>query len=382
MNRLVIIGTGLAGYGLAKELRKRQDKRPITLISSDDGASYSKPMLSSALAQNKDAAALVMASAEQMMAQLEAEIITHTQVEQLDTAARTLQLSSGQSIVYHTLVLAVGANPIQLPLQGSGAAEVMQVNSLADYARWRTRLQGVERVMVIGPGLIGCEFANDLLKVGKQVSLIGPDPWPISALIPEAAGRAVQQRLAEAGATWHLETFNGAIEKSAQGFVTELKNGQVVEGDLVLSAVGLRPNIALAQAAGLAVNRGIVTDAYLQTSDPHIYALGDCAEVEGRNLPYVQPLMVAGRALAATLSGEATAVVYPLMPVAIKTSLHPVVTLPVGKMEGRWALSQGEDGVLGRFFDQQERLQGFVLTGSNAALKGQLLKEMEERAAS
>ncbi|MEG3640539.1 NAD(P)/FAD-dependent oxidoreductase [Magnetococcus sp. PR-3] len=377
MNPLVIIGTGLAGYGLAKELRKLKDSRPITLITGDDGSFYSKPMLSSALAQNKDAQGLVMASAEQMSEQLDAQVLTHTFVDHIEPAKRQVVLTDGQVVSYAQLVLAVGANPIQLPFRGTGASDVMQVNSLADYAQWRDRLKDVEKVILIGPGLIGCEFANDLLKVGKKVALVGPDPWPISTLIPEKAGRALQQVLKKVGAQWHLETFNGAIEKEGRHYQTTLKNGTVVDGDLVLSAVGLKPNVDMAKAAGLAVNRGIVTNEYLQTSDPHIYALGDCAEVNGANLPYVQPLMVGGRALAATLAHKPTPVIYPIMPVVIKTTLHPIVTMPPGDRAGSWFMSHTPKGVMGRYMGEGGVLEGFVLTGEHTKLKSTLVKEMQ-----
>lgn len=382
MKPIVIIGTGLAGYGLAKELRRLAWQGPLTLITADDGRSYSKPMLSSALAKGKDAITLANADAEKMAVDLDAEIRTHSRVTEIDTDGHRIVVN-GESIGYGSLVLASGASPIRLPFKGDGAEEVLSVNNLTDYGLFREKLDRIERVAVIGPGLIGSEFANDMLQVGKKVTLIGPDPWPISTLIPEAAGRAVQMALADAGADWRLGTFNGAIERKSGGFYTALKDGGEVEADLFLSAVGVRPDLTLGQAAGLEVNKGIVADRFLRTSARDVYVLGDVAEVEGRNLPYVAPLLVGAKALARTLAGEETPVVYPHMPVVIKTTLHPIATLPPGPgEEGTWRFDDpgADGGVTGRFYDSSGALAGFVLTGEAAGRRQALVKEMEEAA--
>lgn len=376
MSPILIIGTGLAGYGVAKELRKNGYQGPLTLITGDDGHYYSKPMLSGALAKGQAPQDLATATAEKMAADLEAVILTHRTVEAIQTKAHTLTVG-GESLAYTQLVLALGATPIRLPLKGDGAADCLTVNNLIDYARFRERLKQAKRVGIIGPGLIGSEFANDLLQTNRQVALIGPDQWPISTLLPEKAGRALQKSLADAGATWHLSTFNGPLDKNGQGYRTTLKNGETVEVDLFLSAVGVRPEIALAKAAGLAVNRGIITDERLQTSAPDVYALGDCAEVAGRNLPYVAPLMIAARALGKTLTGDPTTVVYPPMPVLIKTTLHAIVTLPPAPgTPGAWQTEGGDMGIVGRFFTPEGVLAGFCATGDQVSRKAALLKEM------
>ncbi|MBF0147850.1 MAG: FAD-dependent oxidoreductase [Magnetococcales bacterium] len=377
MNPIVIIGSGLAGYGLLRELNQRHCPHPRLLITADGGESYYKPALSSALGQKKTPADLAMAQSSTMAQELNAEILTHTRVTGIDPANHRLTLASGETRPYGKLVLALGSSPIRLPLTGDGANDVLSVNNLDDYTRFRERLTHARKVAIIGPGLIGSEFANDLLQSQRDVTIIGPDPWPISTLIPQTAGEAVRQAMAAKGAVWHLETFNGAIEKTAPGYRTTLKNGTVVEADLVLSAVGIRPEIQLATQAGLKTQRGIVTDALLQTSDPDIYAVGDCAEVEGRNLPFVQPLMIGIRALASTLMGQPREVRYPAMPVAIKTTLHPIITLPPQTKEGNWTFDgTPATGILGRFIDPNGKLAGFVLTGSRTPEKTMLMQAL------
>jgi rubredoxin-NAD+ reductase len=145
-----------------------------------------------------------------------------------------------------------------------------------------------------------------------------------------------------------------------------LSDGNTVAADLVLSAVGLSPRTDLAVQAGLAVNRGVVVNRELATSAPHVYALGDCAEVQGWVLPYVMPLMAQSRALAATLAGQPTAVSYPAMPVVVKTPAWPTVVCPPAPGgDGQWVVDASDDALAARFVSsaQPAQLLGFVLQG-------------------
>jgi rubredoxin-NAD+ reductase len=374
---ILIAGSGMAGYGLAREFRRLNTQTPLTLITADDGASYAKPMLSSAFAQNKSAEQLVQANAAQMAKQLDAVIRTHTEIKHIDPVGQRLQLADAQSLDYEALVLALGAQPFHLSFEGDAADVVLSVNNLQDYQQLRQQLQQPSRVAIIGPGLIGCEFANDLTHGGHQVTVIGPDAYPLSSLLPPAAGEALASALSKIGVSWQLATSVSHIDHHGGAYRLTLTNEKVVEVDVVLSAVGLRPNTRLAQAAGLEVNRGIITDDYLQTSSPGIYALGDCAEVDGQHLPYVMPLMQGAKALAKTLNGEPTAVVYPPMPVVVKTPAHPVVVQPPPRqVEGAWDLTIHENDVLGQYHDDDGRLVGFVLSGTMVEQKAAFLKKL------
>ncbi|MCG5523814.1 FAD-dependent oxidoreductase [Ectothiorhodospira haloalkaliphila] len=370
----LILGTGLAGYNVARELRKHDTSTPLTLITQDDGEYYTKPMLSNALTQGKTAESLVQQSAQDMARELDADIRARTTVASLDTRARKLCLESGESLEFDSLVLAVGASPIEFSYEGDGAGDIMTVNSLADYARFRRTLEGVDRVALIGPGLIGCEFANDISGSGRQVEVIGPDAYPLGRLVPEAAGRALQRGLEQSGITFHLETVVTRVDREGDGYCLHLKNGDRIRAGAVLSAIGLRPRTALAEAAGLEVNRGIVVDRHLTTSAEGIHALGDCAEVEGQVLPYVMPIMQAAPALGRTLAGEPTAVSYPAMPVRVKIPSHPVVVSPVSPdARGQWSVEEVGEGVKALFHDEQGKLLGFALTGREATREHQAL---------
>ena len=376
MHPIVIVGSGLAGYTLLKEIRKRDAEIPVTLVTADDGAFYSKPNLSNALTAGKTAAALASASAEKMAADQHATVLTHTRVTSVDTQSQRI-LTEGGELPYSKLVLALGADPFPHGLSGSGASSVLAVNDLADYAAFRHALDGKNRVTVLGGGLIGCEFANDLAQAGYTVDVVHLGEWPLERLLPVEAGQRLADSLAAMGVTWHFGRTGKRVEQTGSGYQVELDNGDLIESEVVLSAIGLRPRTQLAQSAGIPVGRGIQTNGLLETGAPGVYAMGDCAEVDGLNLPYVQPLMVQARALAATLTGTPTPVVYAPMPVMVKTPAHPVAVLPpkLGSVGG-WKVECGDTGICALHRDASGRLQGFVLTGTETGRRNTLAKEL------
>jgi rubredoxin-NAD+ reductase len=359
-----------------KEIRKHDAAVPVTLVTADDGAFYSKPNLSNALATGRTAAALASASAEKMAADQNATVLTHTRVTAIDTQGQRIRTETGE-IEYGQLVLALGADPFAHGLSGSGAADVLTVNDLADYAAFRSAIDGKKRITVLGGGLIGCEFANDLVHAGFAVDVVHLGEWPLERLLPVEAGQRLADSLAALGVAWHFGRTGKNVERTATGCQVTLDNGETVEADVVLSAIGLKPRTQLAQAAGIAVGRGIQTNGLLETSAANVYAMGDCAEVEGLNLPYVQPLMVQARALAATLTGTPTPVIYAPMPVMVKTPAHPVAVLPprIGAAGG-WKVECSDTGVCALHTDAAGRLQGFALTGSETGRRNALAKEL------
>ncbi|WP_170837169.1 NAD(P)/FAD-dependent oxidoreductase [Pseudomonas indica] len=374
---VVIVGTGLAGYNLAKEFRKLDSDTPLLLISADDGRSYSKPMLSTGFGKNKDADGLTMAEPGAMAEQLNAEIRTHTRITGIDPGHKRIWIGE-EAVPYRDLVLAWGAETIRVPVAGEALDAIYPINDLEDYARFRAAATGKRRVLLLGAGLIGCEYANDLSVAGYQVELVAPCEQVMPALLHPAAAAAVQAGLESLGARFHLGPTLASLNRLDDGSLdAHLSDGTRIACDLVLSAVGLRPRIELAAAAGLAVNRGVMVDRYLRTSHENIHALGDCAEVDGLNLLYVMPLMTCARALAQTLAGNPTAVSYGPMPVTVKTPVCPLVVSPPPRgMEGEWTVEgSGADlKVLCR--DAEGRLLGYALTGTAVQEKLALNKEL------
>ena len=373
---IVIIGSGLAGYTVIREIRKLNKQIPITLVTKEPGYFYSKPMLSTALASKKEAAQLISTPADGMATQLELNILSEADVTAIDSTKQVIQTSKGE-IPYYKLVLALGADQIRLPLQGNAANEVLTVNDLEDYAKFRSAIANKKKIAILGAGLIGCEFANDLVLGGYDVDVIDLAPQALGRLIPEAAATDLQNKLSDAGVHWHFSTTVQTIDRANEQLHITLANGTVIVSDVVLSAVGLKPRLDLAKASGIATGVGIQVNRELETNVPHIYALGDCAEVEGLVLPYVMPIMQAARALAVTLTGQRTALTYPAMPVMVKTpALATIVSPPAKGAAGQWKTNSVEGGLEARFESADGELLGFVLMGSATAQRGALTKEL------
>lgn len=376
MSPIVIIGTGLAGYTVAREFRKLDTGTPLRLVSRDEAPFYSKPVLSNAYAQKKTAQQIALNTAREMGAQLHAVISANTRVTAIDTGGHSLQ-ADDERIAYSKLVLAVGADPIRIPLSGDAADAVLSVNDLADYARLRAATEGARTVSIMGAGLIGCEFANDLRGAGFEVDVIDPAPQPLGRLLPPQAAAYLRAALESIGVRFHFGTTVKSVAHGANTLDVTLANGSRLPADVVLSAIGLKPRIELGASAGISVNRGIVTDGFLKTSAEDVYALGDCAEVLGHNLPFVMPIMQAARALAKTLAGTPTAVLYPAMPVLVKTPACPTVVCPPPPgVEGKWQETVSPDGVRALFHDRDGKLRGFALLGAAVKEKQALVKDI------
>ncbi len=394
MKPIIIIGAGLAGYTVAREFRKLDKATPLIMITEDSGGFYSKPMLSNAFAQNKGAQQLVSQSATQMAEQLGATLVTNTRVNGIDTAAKTLDTSSG-TYGFEKLVLAVGAQAIQLGLKGDAADQVLSVNHIDDYAAFRERINAQDnaatvRIAILGAGLIGCEFADDLAGAGHKVTLIDPSTRPLAALAAPALSAGLQTALIARGVQFHLGTVAETVTHAGRDLRVTLADGNTVDTDVVLSAVGLRPDLRLAQAAQLKTGRGIIIDTAGQTSAADIFALGDCAEytstVDGstRILPYIAPIMTAGRAIARTLTGERTEIDLKPSPVLIKTPSYPLALIapaPQIVAAGKWADETTETGRnICRFYDANGVLEGFGVSPHDNAIRQELLAALGQKA--
>ncbi len=374
MSGLVIIGSGLAGYMVAKEWRKHDTATPLTIITQGNGDFYSKPLLSTALTQKRTPEVLPTSSAIQMAEQLNAKIITQTHVNAIQPDNKTI-IYNDEKLTYDMLVLAVGADTIKPAIMGNAADKLISVNSLEEYSVFRNKLHPDARITILGAGLVGCEFANDLANVGHPVDVVALCPYPLDRLVTPEMGEVIRASLEQSGVNWHLSQSVERVDQDDDSFVLTLNNGEHLKSDVVLSAVGLRPHVELAKAAGLRVDRGILVDKFLATSAESIYALGDCAEVCGCILQYVAPLLACSRALAKTLAGEPTEVIYPAMPVVLKTPACPlVVSPPPQDLEGEWRVSGSNFDRRALFYDTEQQLRGFALTGTLVKERAELQK--------
>jgi rubredoxin-NAD+ reductase len=411
MNPIIIIGAGLAGWTTVREFRKLDATTPLVMITADSGDFYAKPTLSNAFAQKKAPDQLVVTPAAKMAETQNVTLFAHTRVLRFDPYVKTVTIDKDgvvSSIDFSSLVLATGAQPIRIPLAGDAEQQVLSVNSLGDFGVFFQALgstsirrilclssyennssEGNEnaasfsaKIVIMGAGLIGCEFANDLVNAGYQVSVIDPSSRPLGALLPEAASEQLRKSLQDLGVQWHFGTtvqaVNQAVESAESALQVTLANGQTISADVVLSAIGLRADTRLAAAAGLACERGIQVDAALQTSAPNVYALGDSAQYASAGnttLPYVMPIMNAARALAQTLSGNKTEVAFPVMPVAVKTPALPLMIAPpkLGS-KGQWMSAEPN---VWQFNNEQNLVTGFVLAGAQTSKRAEMVKLLQ-----
>ncbi|WP_442488353.1 NAD(P)/FAD-dependent oxidoreductase [Halomonas litopenaei] len=375
---LTIIGTGMAGIGLARQVRALDAHRPITLISADSGDDYSKPLLSTGFAKGLAADRLAARSALELADQLGAVVRPHTRVDAIDLASRTLSLGQ-ERLPWSDLVMATGASPVApFEIPDALAGRVFSINDLDDYRRFSAGLEALgrpARVAIVGLGLVGCEFANDLHAGGHRVCLVGPEPSLLPRLLPQRLGQTLSQTFIEAG----IDVIHGRLVSRLEGaggaIGVHLDDGHVLEADMVLVATGLRPRSRLAREAGIATESdAIVVDRYLKSSDPRVHALGDVASVDGVNAMYVQPLQASAKALAATLCGRPTQVRYGPWPVLVKTPLLPVVALPPMTDKVYWRIEADGEDISALAEDDEGRLQGFALTGRCVRRKVELAR--------
>ena len=373
---IVVIGTGLAGYNLVKEVRKLAPEQPVLMITADDGRNYSKPMLSTGFGKNKSADELAMASAADMAEQLNIVIRTNTRVTGIDAAAHKVFIGE-EPVAYSKLVLAWGAEAVSLRVEGDAGELIFSINDLQDYARFRDAAAGRKKVLIMGAGLIGAEYANDMASGGFDIDVVAPCEHLLPSLLPAEAAQAVQTGLEGLGVRFHLGPLVTRIVRDGDGVLATLSNGETIAADIVVSAIGLRPRLDLAVKAGLQVGHGVQVNRLLQTSEADIYALGDCAEIEGRVLLYVLPLMASARALAKTLCGTATEVSFGVMPVTVKTPVVPVVVSPpAAGAAGSWQAEVDGVDVQAEFRNENGELLGYALTGARVMNKVALNKEL------
>lgn len=373
---IVIIGTGLAGYNLVKEFRKKDTMTPIIMVTADDGSYYAKPQLSVAFSQEKSPEQLVTSTAAEMAKKFNVDIRIFEHVKEINTNTHEIVLKES-TLGYQKLVLATGSSCIEAPLQGNGLNYVFNINNLMDFKRYYTALLGKKKVLIIGAGLIGCEYANDMIQSGFEVDVVDPMPTVLSSLLPAEASDVVKSSLAQAGVKFHFGTVVKSINQYGAGVKATLADGKEIEADIVLSAIGVKANTTLAKQANLDVEQAIVVDKSLQTSVLDIYALGDCAQVDGKVLFHIAPLLECSKVLASVLYSEDAEVNYGVMPVMIKTSLCPVMVVPPPKNQaGSWQVKQRGHSVQARFINENNEVIGIALTDDAISEKTHYLKQL------
>lgn len=373
---VVIVGAGIAGWSAAESIRQRDSDINILLVSACKGAVYPKPAISMALSQGKQAADLIDMDAIAKAETLGIEVRTETRIIRIDTARKRLTTVKG-GIEYGKLVLAMGASQRELPISGTAAEQVLRVNDLKSYQMLYERLQtGRQHITMLGAGLIGCEFADDLTKAGHTVTLVDPQTQALSRLLPDVMSETLQGKLHEKGVEWRLGQTLTRLDQQGGHLQAHLSDHSEFATDLVIAAAGLLPNTKLAEKAGLAINRGIVVNHDMQTTDPAIYAVGDCAEVDGQVFAYIEPIRRQSAALAASVVGGHEPFMLHAPLIKVKTPTLPIsLCSATPSPEGdHWAAVSGDnDGVYFEARDGEQWL-GFAMSGDKAAEAGEVYR--------
>ena len=365
MPGVVIIGSGPAGLRCAQTLAEAG--RRVTLIGAEPGLPYNRVALSNYLAGDVDAAELITHSA-QRLEELGIELRSGLRVTAIDRSAKTLATNSGETIAYDRLVLATGSQPFRLPLPGADLPGVLMYRTLAEVdAMLATARQG-GRAVVIGGGLLGLEAAVGLARRGMQATVLHAVDRLMERQLDHASAGLLAQRLRAQGIGVELCAGSIAIAGDTHATGVVLKDGRIIPADLVVMAVGIRPETGLAREAGLTVQRGIVVDDQMTSSDPAIQAIGECAEHAGLCCGLVAPCFAQAEIAARHLLGEAVAYAPQTDATALKVAGAGVWSGgEIDAADAQSLIYADPDGAeYRRFLLRDHRLIGAVLYGETA----------------
>jgi 3-phenylpropionate/trans-cinnamate dioxygenase ferredoxin reductase subunit len=267
---MVIVGGGMAGARAIVSLRANGFQGAVTLVGEETLLPYDRPPLSKAMLVDEQEPQPVLLLDEGMIASLNAVFVRGVKAIGIDRKAKVLVLEDGRAIAYDKLLIATGAKPRRLTIEGGELAYTLR--DFADGDHLRSRLRQSKSAAIIGGGFIGLEVASSARKLGLDVTLVEAQPRILMRGVPEEIAKVVHARHVEAGVTMQVGTALKAVETDG----VRLADDRKVKAEIVVAGIGAAPEIALAQAAGLSIENGIACDATLQTSDPDIYASGDC----------------------------------------------------------------------------------------------------------
>jgi apoptosis-inducing factor 3 len=271
--RIVIVGGGAAGFAAAEMLRRQEFRGSITMLSNDDAPPVDRPNLSKDYLAGSAPEDWLPLRPDDFYSAAAIDLRLKSEVASIDTSARNVILADGKGIAYDRLLLATGAEPVRLPIPGADQPHVHVLRSLADCRAIIGLTERARHAVVIGASFIGLEAAASLRARNIEVHVVGLEQRPMERVLGPEMGDFVRALHEEHGVIFHL----GDTVTTIDGKRAMLKSGGAIEADLVVVGVGVRPRLALAEKAGLAIDRGVVVNAYLETSAPGVYAAGDIA---------------------------------------------------------------------------------------------------------
>ncbi len=272
-DRIAIVGGGAAGLAAAEMLRRRGYQGGLVMVSSDAAPPVDRPNLSKDYLAGAAPEEWLPLRPDSFYADNGVDLRLNVDVTGVDVRARKIALSDGGTVAYDGLLLATGAEPVRPPLPGFNEPHVYTLRSLADCRAIIERAKTARRAVVLGASFIGLEVAASLRARGLEVHVAAPEKRPMERVLGPQLGDFVRALHEEHGVIFHLEAPAAAI----QGSRVKLKGGRTLEADLIVAGLGVRPRLALAEKMGLAIDRGVSVNAYLETSAPGVFAAGDIA---------------------------------------------------------------------------------------------------------
>lgn len=367
---LVVVGNGMAATHFIGELTQRALGRySVIVIGAEPRLSYNRVLLSSLLAGEVGEATLELKPRGWWKGRGVTTLDGHA-VAAIDRQSRSVTLTSGLRFAFSKLVLATGSQPIRLPKPGMDVQNVLTFRDLADVGAMRALMRPGARAAVIGGGLLGLEAAYGLAKAGVKVTLVHLMDRLMERQLDPHAAALLKCAIEAKGVEVLLGADTERVVGEDRATALELSSGRIIPVDFVVCAVGIRPQVDLARQAGLAVNRGVVVDDGLATSDPNIFALGECAEHQNNVYGLVEPAYEQAKILARRLAGETTAT-YAGSTLATNLKVSGVNLFSAGEfMEGPSSdvlmIEDDGAGIYKKLVVEEGRLKGAVLFGDTA----------------
>jgi nitrite reductase (NADH) large subunit len=304
MTTYLIIGNGVAGNAAAENIRKHDPEGKIVVFSRESRPFYYVPALPEFLAGEK-AADQITLHQQSWYDQHRIDLHLNTRVTQIDAAQKFVETDQGQRFPFDQLLLATGGNSFVPPIKGADSPGVFTLRTLADADRIKQAAAGAKSAVLIGGGLLGLEAGNGLRKTGLKVSVVEFFPRLLPRQMDVAGAAILARQMEDMGFTFHLGAKTQEIAPGPEGLTVNLESGEKLKGDLVLISAGVRPDLSLAQALGLDIDKGVKVDDTMKTSRDGIYAAGDLIEHRGRFYGIWPAAMEQGAVAGAAMAGQA-----------------------------------------------------------------------------
>ena len=365
--RLLVVGNGMAGMACLDEILKRQPGFDISVFSEEPYYNYNRILLSSVLAGEKSVEDIYI-NTEEWYQKNNIFLRLGEKVADVDTREKRITTEKGYSFDYDLLLLATGSNPFIPPIEGVKKKGVYVFRNMADTHGILEHCKTAKKAVVIGGGLLGLEAARGLLNQGLRVTVVHLMDRLMDVQLDAVGGQFLKREIEKLGIEVLLGKNTERLlgEEKVEGVL--FKDGFIVEADIVVIACGIRPNVDLAKKAGLKVNRGIVVNDHLETSDPSIFAIGECVEHREKVYGLVAPLYEQGKVLAATITDN-KGPVYEGSTLATKLKVMGIELFSAGDYKAEEpdkeviAYQDHAFGVYKKLVIHQERVVGTILIG-------------------